>query len=145
MPVIKKRPNMPDFNELYTGVQDDSYSRIKASVRNISPEAAAYGVGTSGVFGEIQAASEDDDYEDSSDEFDYADEETQRLAEALSQETPEAEIHVGSVSHYLHSDFGTILSMDRRTGSVEVESFDDEESMYETWDQHLLSSRRREY
>jgi hypothetical protein len=146
MATVKLRPDFPNFGELYTGVADDSLSRIKSSVRHISPDAAAYGVGSSGVLDNVVARVEDEhDYTDDSESYDFDSEEDQRLAEALSQETPEAEVHVGSVSHYLHSDFGIILSMDRRTGSVNIDSFDDEDSMYETWDQHLLSSRRREY
>jgi hypothetical protein len=138
---IKLRPDFPDFNKLYTGVTDDAFSRIASRVTEVPPEARAYGIGTSGVFDKV---ADDESYEEDTGGFDYDDEETQRLVEALSQETPEAEIHVGSVAHYLHSDFGVILSTDRRNGAVNVESFDDEDEMYETWDQHLLSSRRRE-
>jgi hypothetical protein len=139
---IKLRPDFPDFNTLYTGVKDDSFSRIAEHVRGVPPEAKAYGIGESGVFDRV---ADDESYEEDNEGFDFEDEETQRLVEALSQETPEAEVHVGSVSHYLHSDFGIILSTDRRNGAVNVDSFEDEDSMYETWDQHLLSSRRREF
>lgn len=141
-PIIKTRPDFPKLDNLYTGMADNSLSRIQSSVRHIPPEALAQGIGSSGVFGKVAEDEGDDDYPG---DFDYQDEETQKLAEALSQEEAEAELHAGAVSHYLYSDFGAILSADRRNGSVEIETFDDEESMYDTWDQHMLASRRREY
>lgn len=142
---IKFRPNAPNFDELYTGVTDDSMDRICSSIRSVSKEAQAYGVGSSGVFEDQEDYDdEEEDFEPMSN-FDFDSDEERKLAELLSQEEPEAELNTGSVAHYLYPEYGTILSISRHNGSVNIETFDYEDDMYQSWERKLLSSRVREY
>ena len=146
MPTIKIRPNMPNFDDLYTGVTDDAFSRIQASTRVLSAQAKAMGVGA----GASDTPAFEDNYDYDADDdnpgggYEFASEDEQKLASILSHEDPEAELHAGSNSFYLYPEYGAIMGVNRHNGSVFVNTYDYEDELEEAWEEAAKSTRRRE-
>jgi hypothetical protein len=143
MPSIKTRPSMPRFDDLYTGVTDDSFARIQASTRIVSEQAKAL----RGESGE-QLQLFDDNYDRSEtakeNNYEFGSEEERKLASVLSREAPEAELHAGEHSFYLYPEYGSIMGVNRRDGSVFVNTYDYEDDLEAAWDEAMQSTRRRE-
>lgn len=133
---------MPKLEELYTGVTDDSFDRIASSTRLISHQAKEMGVKEANLMGYSQDESENYSY---GDDYEYVSEEDQRMAQILSQEDPEAELHAGDFSFYLYPDYSVIMEVDRRSACVAVNQYDYEEDLEEAWDSCYKMSRRREF
>lgn len=142
MPGIKTRPNMPRLDDLYTGVTDDSFDRIASSTRMVSQQAQAMGVKEANLMGSQDYS---EDYSSYGDDYEYVSEEDQRMAQILSQEDPEAELHAGDFSFYLYPDYSAIMEVDRRSACVAVNQYDYEEDLEEAWDSCYKMSRRRDF
>lgn len=140
---IKTRPNMPRFDDLYTGVTDDSFARIRESTKVISAQAKALRSGSGEqlqLFDDNYGRSENSEETD----YDFGSEEERRLASVLSKEEPEAELHAGENSFYLYPEYGSIMGVNRHDGSVFVNTYDYEDDLEEAWDEAMQSTRRRE-